>query len=147
MKGQASVEYLIVVGVAFLVMIPAIFFFFNFSKETGQDISLSQLDAVGREMVQAAETLYYGGVGSKTTMEISIPLGVNHAFIADQRELVFNASTNAGELELVFFSRVNLTTSGGCSLGQCDIAELGVPGAKQVRLTALDNAVRIEQVG
>ncbi len=145
--GQASVEYLIVVGVAFLVMIPAIFFFFNFSNETGQDISLGQLDAIGREMVQTAETLYYGGIGSKTTMKLSIPDGVHHAFIADQRELVFNTSTGSGELEMVFFSRVNLTTLSGCSIGQCDFAELGTPGTKQVRLTALNDSVLIEQVG
>ena len=145
--GQASMEYLIVVGVAFLVMIPATYFFFSFSKESGQEISTSQLDSVGREMVETAESLLYSGSGSKTTMKLSMPEGVQHALIVDQRELVFNVSTAIGYSELVFFSRVNLTAAQGCGIGSCSIPELASSGTKQVRLTALNSSVLIEQVG
>ncbi len=146
-KAQASMEYLIVVGVAFLVMIPTIYFFFSYSKDSGQEISTSQLDSIGREMVQTAETLLYSGSGSKTTMKLSIPQGVQHAFIVDQREIVFNASTAIGYSELVFFSRVNLTSSLGCGLGPCTIPGIAAAGTKQVRLTALNSSVLIEQIG
>jgi len=145
--GQASMEYLIVVGIAFLVMIPATYFFFSFSKESGQEISTSQLDSIGREMVETAESLFYGGSGSKTTMRLSIPEGVQHALIVDQRELVFNVSTAIGHSELVFFSRVNLTSAQGCGVGSCSIPQLASAGTKQVRLTALNSSVLIEQIG
>jgi hypothetical protein len=145
--AQASMEYLIVVGVAFLVMLPAIYFFFTFSKESGQEIATSQLDAVGREMVQTAETLLYSGPGSKTTMKVSIPEGVFGASIVDRREIVFNVSTSAGNSELLFFSRVNLTAQGCGPLGQCDLQGISTPGAKQIRLTALNTSVLVEQVG
>jgi hypothetical protein len=81
-------------------------------------------------------------------MKLSIPEGVQFARIVDQRELVFNASTSTGYSELVFFSRVNLTTSQqNCGLGPCGIPQLASAGAKQVRLTALNNSVMIEQIG
>jgi hypothetical protein len=147
-KGaQASMEYLIVVGLAFLVMIPSIYFFFNFSKESGQEISLSQIDAIGREIVRTSESILYSGPGSKTTMTIGIPEGVVGASLYDQRELAFNVSTASGDSELVFFSRVNLSIPQGCSLGPCPIDWLGTPGTKQVRLIALNTSVRIEQAG
>ena len=147
-RGQASVEYLIVVGIAFLFMIPATYFFFNFSRESGQEISTSQLDAAGREIIQTAESLFYSGEGSKITMKLSIPEGVQAAYLVDQRELMFNTSTPTGYSELVFFSRVNLTNSQQtCHLGACAIPELAIAGAKQIQLQALDTQVSIQQVG
>jgi hypothetical protein len=141
-------EYLIVVGIALLFMLPATYFFFSFSKESGREISTSQLDAVGREIVETAESLYYSGAGSKTTLQASIPEGVLSASIVDQRELAFNISSAAGYSELVFFSRVNLTNAQqNCQLGPCSIQELASAGAKQIRLTALNSSVMIEQIG
>ena len=147
MKSQASMEYLIVVGIAFLVMIPAIYFFFSFSRESGMEISTNQLDAIGREIVQTSESIFYSGAGSKTTLTLTMPEGLLSARIMDQRELVFNISTAVGYSELVFFSRVNLTSTSDCHLGPCVLPQVGSPGAKKVQLTALNNSVLIEQVG
>jgi flagellar basal body-associated protein FliL len=147
-RSQASMEYLIVVGVALLFMVPATYFFFSFSKNSGQEISASQLDAIGREMISTAESLYYSGEGSKATLKLTIPEEVITALIVDQRELVFNTSSTFGYSELVFFSRVNLTNSlQSCHEGSCELPELGEPGVKQIRLTALENMVTIEKVG
>ncbi len=144
-EGQASFEYLIIVGLAFLVIIPATYFFFNFSKESGEEISSHQLEALGRTIIDSAESLFYAGEGSKTILRIDIPKGVEKAFIIDQRELVFNVSTSSGYTEFLFISRVNLTTPQGCGQGVCIAQELSESGVKNFRILALNNSVRIEQ--
>src|SRR3989344_5190731 len=114
-KSQASMEFLIVIGIAFLVIVPATYFFLNFSRESAEEISFYQLEAIGRSMIDTSESLFYTGEGSKTILSVNMPNGIEGATIIDKREMVFNISTAAGYSDFVFISRVNLTTAQACS--------------------------------
>ncbi len=139
-------EFLIVVGFAFFVIIPATYFFLNFSRESAEEISYYQFEDIGRSIVDTAESLFYHGRGSKTTLTLRMPKGIENAAIMDKRELVFNVSTSAGYSEFVFFSRVNLTTAASCVQSMCPVQELGSAGVRNIRLIALNSSVAIEQV-
>lgn len=138
-------EFLIVIGIAFLVIVPATYFFLNFSRESAEEITFYQFEAIGRDIVSTAESLFYSGESSKTVISLRMPKGIESAAIIDKRELVFNVSTSSGYTDFVFFSRVNLTPSVSCGGSVCAIEELSSAGVRNIKLTALDSSVQIEQ--
>ena len=60
-KAQASMEYLLVAGLIILVILPSIYIFYSYSHRSNVEISQSQLNKVGRGIVDAAEEVYYLG--------------------------------------------------------------------------------------
>ena len=138
-------EYLIVVGLAFLVMVPTTYFFFNFSKESSEEVTFYQLEAIGRAIVDTSESLFYTGEGSKTILKISIPKGIEGASLIDGRELVFNVSSSAGYSEIIFISRVNLTSGNSCK-GVCVLEPLSAPGVLSIQIEVQNDSVRIAKV-
>ena len=102
-KGQSSLEYLLIVGITFAIIIPTTYLFYNYSKESSQEISDSQITKIGRDIVDTAELIFYSGQGSKTTLQLNIPKNVEKALIIDGKELVFNVTTSFGISEIVFF--------------------------------------------
>ncbi|MBI2101096.1 hypothetical protein HYT53_00625 [Candidatus Woesearchaeota archaeon] len=147
-KAQSSLEYLLIVALTFAIIVPTTYLFYNYSRESSQEITDAQITKLGRSIVDSAESIFYSGQGSKIVLELNIPDSVYSALIIDGRELVFNVTTTFGVSEIVFFSSVNITTpSQNCNANVCRIPELGNSGLKKVRIEAAakDN-VRIEVI-
>ena len=146
-KGQVSFEYVIIIALTFAIIIPTTYLFFNYSKDSSQEIVDAQLTKMGRGIIDSAETIFYSGEGSKTLLEINVPKGISAASIVDGRELVFNMTTDAGTSEIVFFSSVNLTTDGAnCVSNACSLPLLPEEGFKRIKIEAVNrNSVSIEQ--
>ena len=62
-------EYLLVVALTFAIMVPTTYLFYNYSKESGQEITDAQATKIGRNIVDTSETIFYSGQGSKTVIE------------------------------------------------------------------------------
>lgn len=137
-KGQSSLEYLLIVGITFAIIVPTTYLFYNYSKESSQEITDLQVIQFGRTLVDTAESIFYSGQGSKTVLDMNVPEKITSAVIIDGRELVLNMSTPFGISEIVFFSSVNLTAPGqNCNNNICNIPEFAVPGLKKVKLEAI----------
>ena len=147
-SGQSSLEYLMVVAITFVIILPATYLFYSYSKESSYEINDAQATKLGRTIVDAAESIFYSGKGSKAVLELNVPDNVDSASIIDGREVVFNITTSFGTSEIVFFSSVNLTTPGsGCNANICNISGLASPGLKKVKLEVVDeNSVKIETI-
>ncbi len=147
-KGQSSLEYLMIVALTFAIIVPTTYLFYSYSKESGEEIIDAQITKIGKSVVDAAESIFYSGQGSKTVLELNIPDNIDSALIIDGKELVFNMTTNIGVSEIVFFSSVNITTiSSNCNANICSIPELASSGLKKVKLEVIDeNSVRIETI-
>lgn len=146
MRAQVSLEYLLVIGIAFVIIVPATYLFFNFSLESGEEIDFFNLEETGRTIVDTAETLYYTGIGSKTTLRVTIPDDLDNVSIIDQRELVFGVDSQVGYNEIVFISQVNITSEAGCGLGSCPVPGLDIQGVKRIQLIANTSEVLIREV-
>lgn len=129
-------EYLLVVALTFAIIVPTTYLFYNYSKGSSQQITDAQVTKLGRSIVDAAETMFYSGQGSKTTLELNVPDNVQSAAIIDGKELVLNMTTTFGVSEIVFFSSVNLTGS-NCSLNICTLPQLANSGLKKVKVEAI----------
>ncbi|MBI2558930.1 hypothetical protein HYW20_06425 [Candidatus Woesearchaeota archaeon] len=147
-KGQSSLEYVMIVALTFLIVVPTTYLFYSYSKESSQEISDAQVTKLGRGIIDASESIFYSGQGSKTVLELNVPDRVQGAKIIDGRELVFTVSSSVGDTELVFFSSVLITTT-GCSPppSVCQIPQLGSSGFKKVKVEAITaNAVTITTI-
>lgn len=146
--SQSSLEYLLVVALTFAIIVPTTYLFYSYSKESSQEIADAQVTKLGKSIIDTAETIFYSGQGSKTTLELNIPNNVGSVTIIDGRELVFNITTNFGVSEVVFFSSTNLTASGSsCNANVCSMPELASSGLKKLKIEAISkDSVKIEVI-
>ena len=147
LRSQSSFEYLMIVALTFALIIPTSYLFYHYSKESSLTITDSQITKIGRGIIDTSESIYYSGIGSKTTLELNVPHDVTSAMIIDGRELVFNVTNNFGVSEIVFFSRINLTTAAANCIGRtCSIPELSSTGLKKIKIESVSkNSVSIGQ--
>lgn len=147
-KAQTSLEYLLVVALTLAIIVPTTYLFYNYSRESSQEIADAQITKIGTSIIDAAKTIFYSGQGSKTTLELNMPDNIQSAVIIDGRELVFNVSTSFGISEIVFFSTINITTlATNCTANICYIPQLASSGLKKVKMEVISkDTVRIEVI-
>lgn len=136
---------MLVIALTFAIIVPTSYLFYNYSRESGQELADAQITKLGRAITDAAESIFYSGQGSKTVLELNVPGNIGSALIIDGKELVFNVTAQFGVSEIVFFSSVNLTApSPNCVANVCTIAGLQSSGLKKVRIEAISkNSVEI----
>ena len=107
-KAQISLEFLLVVGFAFLMTIPLIIIFYQQSKTLDTEITSSQIDKVASEIRDAADEVYYLGTPSKKTVTVYMPEGVQSIAVTGNK-IIINVDSANGDYELVKWSAANLT--------------------------------------
>ena len=84
MRGQAATEYILVSSVALLIIVPSVFFFYQFSQSQSEAYESSQILRVGDRLALTTQTVFNGGLGTRTTLTERFPVGlVNITFIEE----------------------------------------------------------------
>jgi len=109
-EAQVSVEYMFLIGFVTVITIPLIIISQSFIQESGEDITSTQIQQVAKKIVDSAESVYYLGEPSQTTLRVNIPNNIILANISNY-EVVFKMKTKAGNVDLVQSSSVNITGS------------------------------------
>ena len=110
-EAQISVEYMFIIGFATLITVPLILIYFSFTEGSNQEITFSQINQVAKKVVDAAESIYYLGEPSQTTLKVNIPDNVVLANLSAGYEVIFKIKTKSGETDVVRSSSVNITGS------------------------------------
>ena len=110
-EAQVSVEYMMIIGFATIITIPLIIIYYTFTQESGDEINSVQILQISKKIVDAAESVYYLGEPSQTTIRVNIPSNVILANLSAGYEVVFRLKTKAGEVDIVQNSAVNITGS------------------------------------
>jgi len=131
-NSQSALEYMVIIALTLGIIIPTTYVFFNYSRESSIQILDSQINQIGRSMIDTAETVYYSGQSSKIVLELNMPDVVTDMYIIDSRELIFNLTTSIGENEAVFFSSINITSS-NCQGQVCLLSEIAGSGIKKIK--------------
>ena len=144
-RGQSSVEYLSIVAIALMVLIPGSYLFLNYSRGATDQVSSSQLNLAGVEIISEAEKMYVLGTNSWVTLEISLPGIFLDAGINDAKEMFFRYSSGVGESTVVFFPvGFNISNSTTPCMGSCDLNF--TPGVNRVRIQSQGQFVSIRKV-
>lgn len=143
-KAQGSVEYLSIVGIALLLLIPATILFTNYARNTNDEVVSNQLTLIGNSILSKAEEMFVLGAGSWTTEEIVIPNSVVGSIIVANKDLVFVYDSYNGRTDAVFFSyRFDINNGTDCTTF-CNMSF--TPGINKVRIEYRNNAVQIRKV-
>jgi hypothetical protein len=108
-KAQASMEFLVIFGFVFLMMIPLIVIFFDQTGVVEDAIAENQLRNLAIKITDKAESVYYTGGSSKSTIRAYLPAKVSY-FNITSRTVFFGYITKKGILHNIeVVSLVNIT--------------------------------------
>ncbi len=140
MRGQISTEYLFMVGIAFLVMLPAGYLFYSYTQGQAETVNTARITQAGSLIVSEAESMYTVGTESWTTVRVQFPDSVENVQ-AQGKEVTITYETQNGESQAVFFSRVNLSTTypGG------NVSQDFTPGYTELRVRSLGPTVEVRE--
>jgi len=108
-EAQISVEYMIIIGFVTIITIPLIIIYYTFTQESGDEINSVQIQQIARNIISAAESVYYLGEPSQTTLKVNMPGNVVLANLSAGYEVVFKMQTKSGEVDIVQNSAVNIS--------------------------------------
>jgi type II secretory pathway component PulK len=106
-RGQISVEYLMIVGVMLVVALGLLGTSMFYSRHIESVVNTNQVDRLARQIVDTAESVYFYGVPSKSTIHASIPKGVTAVTISPN-ELSFTVRSTQGTTDINYVSSVQL---------------------------------------
>ena len=141
-KSQSALEYLMIIALTLGIIVPTAYIFFQYSTESNTKILDSQINQIGRSMIDTAETVYFSGQNSKIVLQLNMPESVNTINIINNRELVFNVTTDIGGGEAVFFSSVSIA-SPTCLGSTCSLAEIAGSGLKNIKFQSYNNGNQV----
>lgn len=101
-------EYMILFGFVLILVVPLLVLFYSQSSGAAADVRSQQVQMVGQQIVDKAESIYYLGAPSRTEMRVSFPDGVTNVTLQN-KELVFVVRASKGTSEIVIPSKINLT--------------------------------------
>jgi hypothetical protein len=120
-KGQSAIEYIFVVALALLIIVPGTIIFYQYTQSSQKAIVSSQIYKIGNDMVSGAQMMYSVGDNSWQTIEINFPSTVHQVTIYNEGTggiLVIRHGTDYIS-DAVFFSRVPLLNSTADESNDC----------------------------
>lgn len=110
LKSQVSVEYMLILGFATLMVLPLLLIYYTYISDTSDSVATSQALQIARNLVDSSESVYYLGKPSQTTLKVNFPDRI-HSTNASGREIVFKIKTKSGVTDIVQVSSVNISGS------------------------------------
>lgn len=77
-RGQVSVEFITIFGFVFLMTIPLLIVFFDTSNSVQDNLAQNHINNFAIKIVDKAETIYYMGSPSKTTIKVFFPTHIEY---------------------------------------------------------------------
>lgn len=79
-RGQAAIEYVILVGTLMVFLIPVVYYALN---ESSYRVKMNQLDNAVKRVAKVADVVYALGPGAQDVVVITIPYGVLSSQVAN----------------------------------------------------------------
>ena len=154
-KAQISVEYILIITLALMILLPGVYLFRNYALESNDRIIQSRLAEISNQVFVKAREMYYYGPPSKSVVTVELPSQINSFYILsipsnNEYYLVFDVLTTDGENEFTYESEVPLeanlpdcTPSENCNQGFCKCfpERFYSEGIKNFEVQASENCV------
>jgi uncharacterized protein (UPF0333 family) len=106
-KAQVAMEYIIIVAFVAVITVPLIVVFMTQSDETNDDVKSNQVYQIAKKISDSAESVYYLGEPSKTTLKMYFPRDIFLTSIGN-KEIVFKMKTKNGVDDVVVMTSVDV---------------------------------------
>jgi uncharacterized protein (UPF0333 family) len=134
-RGQLSIEYLMIIGFSLFIITILMLVYSQQTTQQGSEIAFTQVNKVGKKIVDTAQEIFYRGADSRKTIQIYMPANVKNSTVFSNA-IVFAVETNQGISELDYPSSVQL---------QGDLPES--QGVKYITVVAKSNFVCVVEQG
>jgi uncharacterized protein (UPF0333 family) len=115
-KAQVALEYMFLISVTTIVVLSILGISTYYTRDVEDSINTNQLDMVGKDIVDKAESVYYFGEPSKATISVFIPKGIRSINVSSN-EVSFRFATASGESDMFYKSNVPLQGTISSSYG------------------------------
>ncbi len=132
-KSQAALEYLMVVSIALMMLVPVVLEGWQSAAQLGTNINFQKARSAASQIADAAKTVYFQGVPSAMTINVVFPENIILTNVSG-KELYFKMKVKDSSTDVVEFFDFNVT--GNLS---------NVSGMHEIYLEALPNVVNITQ--
>ena len=108
-RGQFSVEYIMIITISLLILLPGIYIFRNYAFESNDRLMESRLVEVSNSILLRAKKMHYFGPPSKSIVEVEMPSGISSMYVYNEGTeyfLGFLVLTSSGEKEYLFDSDI-----------------------------------------
>jgi uncharacterized protein (UPF0333 family) len=102
-KAQAAMEYLLVVGISFIIITSIGYYFLIQKSDSQENMVHAQVQQIGDDVVKNVEEVYFAAGASKKTMEITIPEEVDRIVVENSNTLVIRLNDGS---ETVISSKI-----------------------------------------
>lgn len=109
-KGQISTEYLIIVGFVTFIVILLLGVALFYTSQVKDGMKDDQIERFAKKVISSAESVYFSGEPSRTTVSAYLPAGVSGLEISGN-EMVFNVSFSSGFNRVSYRGRVPMEGS------------------------------------
>ncbi len=118
--GQIAIEYLSIMGFVMVLVIFLVYTSQYYSRQVQDTTALNQVDKIAKQIVDAAEQVYYLGQPSRLTLSLYIPDRIDNISISNN-EVTFIVRTQDGRSDMNYPSKVNISGNISASQGVRDI--------------------------
>ena len=130
-KAQVGIEYMIILGFVTLAVMFVLVLATIYSDQIKDKIKINQVESFSIQLINSAESVFFSGEPSKTTVSLYLPEGITEILISSDA-LIITLRTSSGENKRAYDSRVPI--NGSISLGE---------GIKKLSLEAKETFVQI----
>lgn len=109
-RGQVSIEFMAIIGFITFIALTMLIISQFYQREVATQVETNQVDHLARKIVEAAESVYYLGEPSKTTITGNLPEHIESVEI-NTNEITFKVRVAGGTTDISYTSNVNLTGS------------------------------------
>jgi hypothetical protein len=112
-KAQSSIEYLSIFVIGFAMLIPFIYIFQGYSADSMEKIQLTAINAIGNDIINSAEAVYYMGYPARLTLQENFPTGITNLTLNSSRTdgiSILSFYTINGK-EVPFFTKITLNAT------------------------------------
>jgi len=125
-RSQVSLEYMIIVGFSLLLIMPVLVIYSMHKQDISDEISYNQARDIARMIADGAETVYFIGEKSCTTVRVSMPSNIESIGLSGN-EVIIGLRQKSTIVEAVAYSSVNVTGNVTARPGLQDIQVVSGP--------------------
>ncbi len=111
MKGQISVEHIVLLAIVMIILLPGIYTFYNRTTQLKEEFDDIRIKSVGEDLLDAVTEVTILGDGSKKTLLLDLPENFRNISIIGNNTMVISYENDFGVSQAVFVSKNPLTKS------------------------------------
>ncbi len=102
-RGQYSLETVFVIGISSVLLLPAVYLFYDFVVQSTDGIVQNQITSIGQDFTDNANLVYNYGDEARIVADYSFPDKIVNMSIENNRSLLFQVEGRNGVKSFMFF--------------------------------------------